>query len=109
MSKDLTHLIERKTQTEERLGIVVQGLSATAVNVSEMHVCGEITPVKGEEIDCSFELVIAVYDSEGRVRESRKVYVYRDDFYVISTFEELFLGKIDTKYISKIVVFCKSK
>ena len=92
MSKtDVTNIIEKLEAFEERLGITLNGISAfyEQDDYSEddsVEVMGEILARSGEKIEESLNLVLAVYDKQGRVIGKDSIWFDNDDFFVLDTF-----------------------
>lgn len=105
---DLTNKIERLEALEERAGVTLESLSAFLKvydhGASHLEVHGELRPIEGFELKESIKLVMAVYDSSGRIMGSDHESFDPEDFYALEIFYRCF-GSLNVTNISKIRIF----
>lgn len=86
METDISYVIERHPDFEERTGVVVEALYATWDGAEGITIQGEIHPVQGDEIAEDTQIVIAVYDRSGRVVLLRHLPVKAEEFHSFDIF-----------------------
>jgi hypothetical protein len=109
MYRDVSDRIERLESTEEHLRVALSALSAQ-IDVSDLNrpsliVGGEIRPSEGSKLRQDMTLVIAVYDTQGRVVESLPYDYYSDDFFALATFS--FAIQLTTQEVGKVLIYFK--
>jgi hypothetical protein len=105
MIKDLTHKIERLELFEEKLGVVLQGISVFEENC-KLTICGELISAIGTNLKYNITVIVAVYDLKDRVITHDERYFYANDFLGLETFE-VSIFDVNDDNISKIRVYCK--
>lgn len=107
-SKDVTHLVERLEAFEDRLGVSLEGLYAAQDKERDsIEVNGELHPRGGTELDNDVDVVVTLYDSGGRVLETRTEYIDSDNFFGFETFSVYLSGAADLP-VSKIRIYPKA-
>ncbi len=89
MNTDFTHLIERLDAFEERLGVSLAGLYATAAEddwANMVSVNGELHPANGTGLEKNLEIVADIVDGHGRMVGTQAQPFSRDDFFGFETF-----------------------
>jgi hypothetical protein len=89
--RDITHLVERLEAFEERVGIELGAIYATVAGPDDddeyyVEVNGEIQESGRGSLQDSLTIVMAVYDSEGRVIKTGAYFVSADSFLGFDTF-----------------------
>ena len=106
---DLSNKFERLEVFEERAGVTIQGLSAFIQDQGEgdvvLRVCGEIQTRDGTQLRQDVELIIAVYDSCGRIIGTSSCNYYAETFFALETINDVIFLPI--KEVSKIRVYPK--
>ena len=109
MADDVTSKIERLEVFEERLGVTLESLSAFLQGDGGegflLIVRGELQPRNGAELREDVELMIATYDSSGRIIGTNSRTYYAQTFFGLETFD---LGVyLPLSQVSKIRVYPK--
>jgi len=110
---DVTSKIERLEVFEERLGVRLESLSAFFTDYgldnfnNDVNVRGELQVREGTELQQDVELVMAVYDSSGRVIATSSKSYYAGEFFGLETFE--LTVEIPMNQVAKIRVYPKKK
>ncbi len=105
---DITSRIERLEVFEERLGVTLQSLSAFVQDGgadSILEVCGELQPLNGTELQGDVELVVAAYDSSGRIIGTSSCSYFADEFFGLETFDLTVL--LPMNQVTKVRVYPK--
>ncbi len=109
MNKDLSSIIERLEAFEERAGIELRGLYAYRDEDGDIHLNGEMHGVRNPQLECHVILVMTLYDSKGRVTATTSHQFYKEDFFGLDTFSEVFYSSENSEIrnISRICIFPK--
>ena len=97
---DLTDRIERMPQMEEKWGVQLAGLYASATEEEayddddevvpsgqyEIVVNGEVEASSGTALEQSLDLVVTLHDEQGRVLAKTTAYLDKDDFFSLQAF-----------------------
>ena len=107
---DVTSRIERLEVFEERLGVTLENLSAFvqdsgADSSTPLVVCGELQPLNGTKLQGNVELVVAAYDSSGRVIGTSSCIYFADEFFGLETFDLIVV--LPMNQVSKVRVYPK--
>lgn len=108
---DVTNRIERLEVFEERVGVTLDSLSAFVEDYGAggicLRVCGEIQARNGTELLGDVDLVVAAYDSSGRIIGTEfKIYCV-DKFFGLETFN--LAVQIPLSQVSKVRVYPKKR
>lgn len=88
VSQDITSITERLEAFEDRVGLRLEGLYARFDRESEqVEVTGEAHATAGMELESSVQLVVSVYDAQGRVISTSSTYVDSDSFFGFEVFD----------------------
>jgi hypothetical protein len=105
---DLTNKIERLEVLEERLGVTLNSLSAFVRTNGEEHWCivrGELQSKDSTNIQEDIQLMVAVYDSSGRIIGTDILMYLANNFFGLETFESnIFLP---LSQVSKVRIYPK--
>lgn len=112
---DVTSKIERLEVFEERLGVRIESLSAFLTDYrddnlnfnNDVRVRGELQAREGTELQQDVDLVMAVYDSSGRVIATSSNSYYAGEFFGLETFE--LTVEIPMNQVAKIRVYPKKR
>ena len=106
---DVTSKIERLEVFEERLGVTLESLSAfvTDHGADDIYLAirGELQTRDGTELQGDVELVIAVYDSSGRIIGTDSCLYLAKNFFGLDTVDRLF--RLPLNQVTKIRVYPK--
>lgn len=104
---DVTSKIERLEVFEERLGVMLESLSAFVDDVVPyfLWVRGELHTRNGTELQEDVELMVAAYDSSGRVIGTGTRRYLAEDFFGLETFDLGF--SLPLSQVSKVRVYPK--
>lgn len=108
--KDVTHLIERLEALEELAGIRFDALFAALVGVLDQRVVriyGEIHPQTGSTITCNMDIMVDVYDTEGKILTHWSNYIRADRFWGFATFKVHCAARSPILNLAKIRVYPK--
>ena len=97
---DLTDRIERMPQLEQKWGVQLNGLFASATEEEaydeedrtvpsgqyEIVVNGEVEAQSGGSLEQSLDLVITLHDEQGRVLAKLEEYLPQDEFFALKAF-----------------------
>ena len=108
-NKDVSHLIERLEAFEDRLGVSLEGLYAS---IDGRHgyvtVNGELHPREGTQLNHDIEVVVSLYDSDGRVLGVQTESIRADSFFGFEAFSRM-LGPVGDPPIAKIRIYPKTR
>jgi hypothetical protein len=107
MREDLSRMIQRRQETEDRLGVRIEALYAYR-DGTWIHVNGEIHALGSGFIEKSLNIVINLYDAAGRLLGSMSEYVDNDDFDGFDSFSSLANLDNDHEAVTRILVYAKS-
>ena len=107
---DVTSRIERLEVFEERLGVTLESLSAFVEDYgtdgSVLRVRGELQTRNGTELQEDIALVVAAYDTSGRIIGTSSSHYYRvAEFFGLETFECVVM--LPLSQVSKVRVYPK--
>jgi hypothetical protein len=104
---DVTSRIERLEVFEERLGVTLESLSAFVEDDAPYYlkVYGELHTRNGTELQGSVDLVVAAYDTSGRIIGTSSHWYSADDFFGLETFE--FTVALPLSQVSKVRIYPK--
>jgi hypothetical protein len=105
--QDLSSLVERKVEGEQRLGIRLEALYAYRER-EWIYVNGEVHALRSGAIDKSVDLVINLYDEKSRLIGSMSAYVDRDEFTGFDSFSKLENLNNDASAVARILIFAKA-
>lgn len=92
--RDITNMLERLEAFEDRVGVTLEALFATMSerdeydNTYEIRVKGELHPQEGTELARDVDVVVATYDTTGRVIDSSEAWFDADSFFGFEIFSE---------------------
>jgi hypothetical protein len=108
---DITSRIERLEVFEERSGVRLESLSAFVLEFDSLPIYvtvrGELQARDGTELQQDVELVIAAYDSSGRIVDTRTIYYYKKNFFGLETFDEPMMIPVPVNQLAKVRVYPK--
>lgn len=110
-NKDISHLIEHLEAFEDRLGVSLEGLYASASMLGDtdfITVSGEVHPREGTQLTRDIEVVVSLHDSNGRVLSVGDERISAAQFFGFEAFSET-LGPVDNSVIAKIRVYPKAR
>ena len=105
---DVTNKLERLEVFEERMGVRLDSLSAFLEEQEHdtwLKVCGELQSQVGTELRENIEMVVAAYDSSGRIIGTSGAYYLSEDFFGLETFQLLI--NLSINEVSKIRIYPK--
>jgi hypothetical protein len=105
MSRDLTHKVERLELFEEKLEVILQGISVFAED-QNLSIYGELLSAKGTGIISNIRIYFAVYDKLDRVVNHDYKIICEERFLGLETFVVI-LRNVDIDNISKIRIYCQ--
>ena len=105
MSRDLTHKVERLELFEEKLEVILQGISVFAED-QYISICGELLSAKGTGISSNIRIYFAIYDMLDRVVKHAYKIIDKECFLGLETFV-VNIFNVDIDNISKIRIYCQ--
>lgn len=106
---DITSKVERLEAFEDRLGVSIESysvfLEAHDSDSIYISVYGEFSTKSGTTLNQDTSLIVAAYDSEGRIVGSSDTYFGSEDFFGMEVFDLTF--RVPVKNISKIRIYPK--
>ena len=87
---DVTSLVERLEAFEDRLGVRMESLNADVMELNDgtyLRVRGELHLKSGTELEQNVFLVVAVYDSSGRIVGTKQQWFVKRTFFGFEVFQ----------------------